>query len=239
MKRYYSVRVSYLLLVFFAGAIVFTVCSILGAAHAVTAANTQPENRPVIILDAGHGGEDGGAVGVNGAMEKDINLAITLSVRDKLLEAGLPVQMIRETDTAVGNTSLSTVAERKRSDIQYRAETVNQTENCLLVSIHQNFFEQSQYSGAQMFYSTNHAESAQLAESIRSCITAQIQPDNHRENKPAEGIYLLSHVSVPAVIVECGFLSNPEEAALLTDSAYQERMAAVIAEGIIAFCTAE
>ena len=239
MKRYYSVRVSYLLLVFFTGAAVFTVCSILGAAHAVTAANAQPESTPVIILDAGHGGEDGGAVGVNGVMEKDINLAITISVRDKLLEAGLPVQMIRETDTAVGNTSLSTVAERKRSDIQYRAETVNQSENCILVSIHQNYFEQSQYCGAQMFYSTNHTESVQLAESIRSCITAQIQPGNHRENKSAEGIYLLSHVSVPAVIVECGFLSNPEEAALLTDPAYQERMAAAIAEGIIAFCSAE
>lgn len=240
MKRYYSFRVSYLLLTFFLSAAVFAVCSALGAVHAVTTTSVaKMESYPTVILDAGHGGEDGGAVGVNGAMEKDINLLITLLVREKLEKAGIPVQMIRETDTAVGNTSLSTVAERKRSDIQYRAEIVNQTENCILVSIHQNFFEQSQYSGAQMFYSQNHADSSVLAESIRSCIVTDIQPDNKRENKPAEGIYLLSHVNVPAVIVECGFLSNPEEAAQLTDPEYQEHMAAAIAEGIIIFCSAE
>lgn len=218
----------------------FLLCAILGAVHAVSTASAAPETPITVVLDIGHGGEDGGAVGVNGVEEKNINLAIGLRVRDFLQETGLPVKMIRETDTAVGDTTLATVAERKRSDIQYRARLVNETENCILVSIHQNFFEQSQYSGAQMFYSANHADSVALAESIRSCIVTQIQPENKRENKQADSaIYLLSHVEVPAVIVECGFLSNPEEAVLLSDAEYQEKMAQAVADGVIAFCHRE
>lgn len=102
-------------------------------------AAAQTENRPVIVLDAGHGGEDGGAVGVNGVEEKTVNLAIALFVREKLEAAGYPVKMIREVDTAVGDTTLSTLNERKRSDILYRTQIVNETENCIFVSIHQNF----------------------------------------------------------------------------------------------------
>ena len=105
---------------------------------------------------------------------------------------------------------------------------------------HQNFFEQSQYSGAQMFYSPNNTRSAALAEAIRRSVVEQIQPENTRENKQAEsGIYLLNHVDVPAVIVECGFISNPEEAELLCDSAYQQKLAAAIVDGVLSFCAAE
>ena len=167
-------------MVFFLGALTFFVCSVLGAVHAVSVAAAQTENRPVIVLDAGHGGEDGGAVGVNGVEEKTVNLAIALFVREKLEAAGYPVKMIRETDTAVGDTTLSTLNERKRSDILYRTQIVNETENCIFVSIHQNFFEQSQYSGAQMFYSANNAKSADLAETIRRAVIEQVQPDNTR-----------------------------------------------------------
>ena len=240
MKKYYVFRFSWMLTVFFLCSAVFLLCTILGTVHAVSTASAAPETPITVVLDIGHGGEDGGAVGVNGIQEKDINLAIGLHVRDCLQEAGITVKMIRETDTAVGDTTLPTVAKRKRSDIQYRAQYVNESDRCILVSIHQNFFEQSQYSGAQMFYSGNHPDSAVLAESIRSCIVAQIQPENKRENKQADqGIYLLSHVQVPAVIVECGFLSNPEEAEKLSDKAYQKQMASAIAEGVIAFCCSE
>lgn len=235
-----SFKIAYIPVVFFLGALTFFVCSVLGAVHAVSVAAAQTENRPVIVLDAGHGGEDGGAVGVNGVEEKTVNLAIALFVREKLEAAGYPVKMIRETDTAVGDTTLSTLNERKRSDILYRTQIVNETENCIFVSIHQNFFEQSQYSGAQMFYSANNSESAGLAECIRRSVVSKIQPENKRENKQAESrIYILSHVDVPAVIVECGFISNPEEAELLSDANYQQKMADAIAEGILSFCSAE
>ena len=156
MKKYASVKISYILTAFFFGALVFFLSSIFGAVHAVSSAAAKAEARPTIILDAGHGGEDGGAVGVNGVEEKTVNLAVALHVQEALQSAGYPVVMIRDTDTAVGDTTLSTLSERKRSDIQYRTQLVNETENCILVSIHQNFFEQSQYSGAQMFYSPNN-----------------------------------------------------------------------------------
>ena len=229
-----------MLTAFFFGALILFFCSIFGAAQAVGTAAAKAETRPTTVRDAGHGGEDGGAGGVNGVEEKALNLAIALHVQEELQHAGYPVVMVRDTDTAVGDTTLATIAERKRSDIQYRAQLVNETENCILVSIHQNFFEQSQYSGAQMFYSPNNTRSAALAEAIRQSVVEQLQPENTRENKQAEsGIYLLNHVDVPAVIVECGFISNPEEAELLCDSAYQQKLAAAIADGVLSFCAAE
>lgn len=230
-------KISYLLVFFFFGAFLMFLCSIFGAVHAVTAAAQKMETLPTVVLDPGHGGEDGGAVGVGGVTEKDLNLAIALQLREKLTANGFSVVMVRETDTAVGDTALDTVAERKRSDIRRRVQLVEETENCILVSIHQNFFEQSRYSGAQVFYAPDVPESAELAEQIRRAIAEQVQPENKRETKPADsGIYLLRHVSVPAVIVECGFISNAEEAEMLQDPAYQEKLAAAIASGVSSFC---
>ncbi len=182
------------------------------------------EKKPTIVVDAGHGGEDGGAVGVNGLVEKDVKAA------------NFPVVLVREGDYSVGDQSLGTIAERKRSDTKSRAQLVEETGECVLISIHQNKFEQSQYSGAQMFYSPNNPESAALAECIRQSVADSLQPQNTRQNKEAgEDIYLLSHVQVPAVLVECGFLSNPEEAALLGQESYQRDMAAAIYNGLISF----
>lgn len=229
-----------MLTAFFSGALLMFFCSIFGAVHAVSQAAARVEGLPVVVLDAGHGGEDGGAVGVGGVLEKDINLAVTLELREALLRAGYSVVMVRETDAAVGNTTLSTLAERKRSDIRYRAELVSKTENCILVSVHQNFFEQAKYSGAQMFYSPGNEKSAVLADCIRKAVVAETQPENTRENKRADGnIYLLNNVSVPAVIVECGFISNAEETAKLQTPEYQKQLAAAIANGIEAFSSAE
>ena len=111
------------------------------------------EKKPTIVVDAGHGGEDGGAVGVNGLVEKDVNLAIALALAEDLKAANFPVVLVREGDYSVGDQSLGTIAERKRSDTKSRAQLVEETGECVLISIHQNKFEQSQYSGAQMFYS--------------------------------------------------------------------------------------
>ena len=231
-----SFKIAYIPVVFFLGALTFFVCSVLGAVHAVSVAAAQTENRPVIVLDAGHGGEDGGAVGVNGVEEKTVNLAIALFVREKLEAAGYPVKMIRETDTAVGDTTLSTLNERKRSDILYRTQIVNETESCIFVSIHQNFFEQSQYSGAQMFYSPANADSERFASILQNLFVKNLQPDNMRETKLCgKELYLCYYCNNPAVMAECGFLSNPDEAAKLTDRDYQRQVAYTLFTGLNEF----
>ncbi|MGI6255599.1 MAG: N-acetylmuramoyl-L-alanine amidase [Acutalibacter sp.] len=197
------------------------------------------EKRPTIVVDAGHGGEDGGAVGVGGVVEKNVNLAIALALAEDLKAANFPVVLVRDGDVSVGDQSLSTIAERKRSDTLNRVRLVEETGDCILISIHQNHFSQSQYSGAQMFYSPNNEESSLLAESIRQSVVSSLQPENTRQNKEAgEEIYLLTHCQVPAVLVECGFLSNPEEAALLEQESYQKDMAAAIYNGLMAFLEA-
>ena len=229
-----SFKIAYIPVVFFLGALTFFVCSVLGAVHAVSVAAAQTENRPVIVLDAGHGGEDGGAVGVNGVEEKTVNLAIALFVREKLEAAGYPVKMIRETDTAVGDTTLSTLNERKRSDILYRTQIVNETENCIFVSIHQNFFEQSQYSGAQMFYASTNKKSESLARSLQNSFVQFLQPENTREIKQCgKELFLCYYSENPTVMAECGFLSNPDEAALLNTEGYQNKVAFTLYSGIM------
>ena len=191
------------------------------------------EKKETIIIDAGHGGEDGGTTAVNGAEEKEINLAIALALRDLLMQDYYHVVMIRDGDYAVGDAALGTVMERKRSDIHNRLQTIVESGECIYVGIHQNYFTQSQYYGAQVFYSGNREESKVLAESIRKDIVGALQTENTRENKEADGnIYILKHCQVPAVLVECGFLSNPQEAEKLCDPDYQAEMARAIYHGI-------
>lgn len=191
------------------------------------------EPKHTIVIDAGHGGEDGGA-GANGVLEKDINLAIALKLRDMLRISGYEVKMIRETDVSVYDSSAVTVREKKVSDMKNRVHMINESSGNVLVSIHQNKFEQSKYSGAQMFYSGNNPRSEKLAESIRQSVTSLLQPDNHRELKKDSGsVYILKKAEVPAVIVECGFLSNEEEAKKLSSDKYQSQMAFAVYCGII------
>lgn len=198
------------------------------------------EKKGTVVLDAGHGGEDGGAVGVNGVMEKDVNLAIALELQKYLKQNNFDVVMIRDGDYSVGDQSLPTIAERKRSDTKTRLRVVEEAGDCIFLSIHQNHFSESKYDGAQVFYSGNDPKSAALAECIRQNIVASLQPENHRENKQAEkGIYLMYHAQVPAVLVECGFLSNPAEAEKLSTESYQKDMAAAIYNGLIDYLETE
>ena len=184
-------------------------------------ATTDPASR-IIILDAGHGGEDGGTSSTDGTKEKDINLAVTLRLKAMLESAGFQVKMTRETDIAVNDPNLDTVKQRKVSDI--------------FISIHQNHFSESKYNGTQVFYSKNHEDSKAIAEDIQNQVVTFIQPENKREIKPAtESIYLLWNTNVPAVLVECGFLSNPSEAQLLKDASYQDKMAFSIFCGILKY----
>lgn len=206
----------------------------------VSADNYSVENVPVIIIDAGHGGEDGGAVGIDGTAEKDLNLSISLKLNEILSAMGYQTRMVRTTDTSIHNTDADTVRERKVSDIHNRAAIMNEYENCIYVSIHQNKYSGSSIWGAQTFYSPNNEESKELAQLIQASIANNVQPDNKRVIKQSgTNIYVLYNATKPAVMVECGFVSNANELEQLKDDEYQNRMAFAISNGIINYLFSE
>ena len=195
-----------------------------------------PAIRPVsvtraapLILDAGHGGEDGGAVSVTGVPESRVNLEIVQKLRDTLALYGVNPVVLREEDVSLHDPEASTLREKKRSDLKNRVRAVEAVEGGTLLSIHQNSYPGSQYRGAQVFYAPTGG-SRELAELLQTALREELQPDNDRQAKPIpESVYLMNHVSCPAVLVECGFLTNPEEEALLRDGGYQRQLAAVLA----------
>ena len=200
---------------------------------AEAAAGTQ-DAPTVIVLDPGHGGIDGGAVSASGIVEKDINLSIALKLRQLLTLSGYTVIMTRETDCSIHDPSAKTVRKIKTSDIRNRLALMKQYGG-VFVSIHQNSFPESKYSGAQFFYAAAPG-SAELAECFRTAVCAQLQTDNKRATKPCtDDVYLIYHASTTAVLAECGFLSNPEEAAALSSEAYQREMAFALYCGLIRF----
>lgn len=206
-------------------------CFVYQSRGAVTA-DTETESSPFILIDPGHGGADGGAVAADGTAEKDLNLAIAGSLSDMLRICGYSVQMTRETDISIHSPEAKTIRDQKISDIKNRLQMYEQSR--MTVSIHQNKFAQSQYSGTQVFYSGNNPDSQKLADAIRSSVVETLQPENTRELKKAgKDIYLLNKTSVPAVIVECGFVSNAEELNRLKTGEYQKQMACAIACGIL------
>ncbi len=192
----------------------------------IFAENTQLPDRTCIIIDAGHGGVDGGATSCTGVLESQFNLEIAIRLNDLLRLLGYPTQMIRETDISV-YTEGQTIAAKKVSDLKNRVNTVNQTKNALLVSIHQNYFVQNQYSGAQVFY-PNNDESKLLATELQKQLIASLNTGSQRKAKKASGIYLMDHIKTTGILLECGFISNPVEEARLRDSTYQKQLCCVI-----------
>ena len=221
--------------------ILITFCLVMYSAFSNITARTDSdslEQQPMIVIDAGHGGEDGGAE-VDGVLEKDINLSIAGKLSEILRLCGCRVTEIRDEDISVYDSDAQTLREKKVSDLKRRVKIANENDNNILVSIHQNKFDNSAYSGAQLFYSSNHDDSRVLAERIRGAITSLLQKDNTRELKPAgSDIYLLDHAEVPAVIVECGFLSNQQERSKLMDDDYQNEMAYAVAMGVLEYINA-
>lgn len=201
--------------------------------NAVRGVNNSSLNVTVVI-DAGHGGVDPGSVSADGLLEKDVNLDIALKLNEILTEKGVSTRLVRDTDTDISDPECSSVREKKVSDIHNRFALVNETPGSVLVSIHQNFYEETKYSGTQVFYSANNDESRLLAQCIQSAVVAGLQPDNTRQIKASgDSIYLLYRAERPSVMVECGFLSNPEESKKLADSEYRQSMAHYIADGIM------
>ena len=191
------------------------------------------EPLPRVILDAGHGGEDGGAVSADGTSEKAINLSIAQKTNDLLRLFGFETQMTRTDDNDISEEG-DTIRERKLSDMKKRLSIFNSSADNTIISIHQNKFSNTTSHGTQVFYSPNNDNSSALAESIHCSVKAQLQPDNERKCKPSDdGIYLLKNTTQPAGIVECGFLSNREECARLADEGYQKQMSFAITTGFL------
>ena len=193
------------------------------------------ERSDTIIIDAGHGGEDGGATSCSGKLESSFNLEIALKLNDLLHLLGYQTQMIRTTDRSV-YTQGDTIAAKKVSDLKQRVKTVNETEDALLISIHQNTFPESRYRGAQVFYGPA-GESRQLADNLQTAFIETINPGSNRKSKKADGIYLMQHIDCTGILVECGFLSNPEEEAMLQTEEYQRRICCVIGATVAEFLT--
>lgn len=185
-----------------------------------------------IVVDPGHGGRDPGKVGVNGALEKDINLAIALRLRDLLEEDGFNVIMTRTEDEGLYSENDSN---KKRADLNKRVDIINSSNALFAVSIHQNSFTQENVKGAQVFYHSQSEQGKNLAVILQEQIKETIGDGNHRKAKSNTSYYMLKHTVCPLVIVECGYLSNREEAALLTNPEYQGKMAAAIHLGILKY----
>ncbi len=191
-----------------------------------------------IVVDAGHGEPDGGAVGPAGVAEQAINLTIARFLQEQLEKAGIEVVMTRTEAEGIYDAGLSTVREKKRSDLFNREKVMNDSGADLFVSVHLNKFSQSKYSGPQVFYSPNKAESEQAAKCIQKSLISTLAPPSEREiKKSTDDIYLLKQAKIPAVLVECGFLSNPQEEALLLQEEYQKKVALAMYQGIISYLT--
>lgn len=180
----------------------------------------------VFVLDAGHGGIDGGCSSADGIPEKGINLNIMLYLRDFLETAGYHVEVTRDSDRSIHDKGIEGIANQKSSDMDNRLAILNQYDNAVCVSIHQNQFTDPKYSGAQIFYAPTNDESESLAQMVQSQFCTFLQPDNTREIKECgKELFLCYYCKNPMVMAECGFLSNPEEAARLCDAEYQKKVA--------------
>lgn len=183
------------------------------------------------IIDAGHGGIDSGASSCTGVPESQLNLEIALRLNDLMRLLGYSTKMIRTTDTSI-YTEGNTIAAQKVSDLKERVRIVNETENAILISIHQNTFPDGRYSGAQVFYAEDPL-SREKAQKLQDALITNLNPGSNRRCKSSEGIYLMQHIQKPGVLIECGFLTNSEEERLLRSQAYQKKLACVIAVGMI------
>lgn len=191
------------------------------------------EDTPIIILDAGHGGMDGGCSSADGVAEKGINLSILLKVRDLLTMSGYKVEVTRDTDKSIHDSGIEGIANQKSSDMDNRLELFNKYDNAICLSIHQNQFTDPKYSGAQMFYAPTNSQSEGLAQYMQDSFRTMLQPDNSREIKQCgKELFLCYFCENPTVMIECGFLSNPDEAALLTTEEYQHKVAFTIYAGL-------
>lgn len=202
------------------------------AGEAAYTKDVKADDRPCVVIDAGHGGDDPGKVGINGALEKDLNLEIALLVKKYLEMDDVRVIMTREDESGLYDAGASN---KKVQDMKRRIAIIEETNPVVTVSIHQNSYPEEYVHGAQVFFYTGSAEGQKLAEKIQNRLIVGLDPDNHREVKANDSYYLLKKTPTPIVIVECGFLSNSEEAEKLCSKEYQEKLAWEIHLGIMQY----
>lgn len=189
---------------------------------------------PKILVDAGHGGVDGGAVATDDTLEKDLNLKIALKLENLLKFLGFDVVMIRQTDVSIHNDDAKTIRQKKISDLKNRLKLLDEGNCECLISVHMNMYSEEKYSGTQVFYGGKNEYSKILAEKIQTAVKYHLQQQNERVIKEStKSIYILYNAKKPAVMVECGFLSNNNELLKLKDDTYQLKMAFCIADGLI------
>lgn len=222
-----------LLTLIFASAL-FLFC--LAEAH-LSSRNTQSvlsKGEYTVVLDAGHGGEDGGASSASGILEKDLNLTIAKQLGEYLEQCGIRVIYTRTEDILLYDKTQDYQGRKKILDLAARYQIARACENGVFVSIHMNAFPQTQYSGLQVYYSPHHPLSESLAAKIQKNVKEQLDTDNQRKIKKADSsIYLLDRLEKPAILIECGFLSNKAEAEKLANAEYQEQLTAIIGQSII------
>lgn len=186
--------------------------------------------RKAVIIDAGHGYPDGGATSCTGILESDINLEISLRLEDLMHLLGIKTFMIRTTSESVF-TEGDSIGAKKISDLKNRVSFVDRSKDPLLISIHQNYFSDGRYRGAQVFYGRGEG-SRELATLLQNTFVSTVNPGSRRGVKKASGVYLMDNVDCTAVLIECGFLSNPEEESLLRTDSYQKKLCSVIAANV-------
>lgn len=193
------------------------------------------ERDTAIVIDPGHGGIDGGATSCTGVLESHLNLEISSRLNDLFHLLGFKTLMIRTSDSSI-HTQGETIAAKKVSDLRQRVKLVNELENALLISIHQNTFSDSQYRGAQIFYGPK-GEGKELAATLQDVFVETINLGSNRKAKKADGVYLMQHIDCTGILVECGFISNHEEEAMLREKCYQQKICCIIATTVAQFLT--
>lgn len=212
---------------FYAIAFILAVSFTLSRSPAQVLSMQETSRIPVIVLDPGHGGSDGGTQTRDGIPESRINLDISVRLSDLMRLLGMQCVMTRQEDISL-DTEGTSVREKKNSDLRNRVQAVNAWDNGILISIHQNHFSQSRYSGPQVFYSPTK-DSEEFAGMMQDAMNAVLAPNSPRSCKSAGGIYLMEHIRRPGILIECGFLSNPEEGEKLQSAVYQKKIAVCIA----------
>lgn len=214
--------------------ICLSLVTVIGVMISLRSIPTISFNKPyTVVLDAGHGEPDGGAVGINGTIEKDINLKIALKLQEVLESRGIRVLMTRTDDNSICDKSAKTLHEKKVSDMHNRLEIINTSGADLFLSIHMNSFSDPKSGGLHVFYSRNHPEAEETAVLIQESIAELTGAKTHTVKAASDTLFLMKNPIPPAILVECGFISNPEEERLLNDDNYQSKIAFSIANAVI------